>query len=85
MLNIKVVGSGCANCNKLEQLCRDVVQDNDIEAEIEKITDVNTFADLGILMTPGLILNNKVVSSGKVPTKWTLENWIKEAANVSNK
>ena len=85
MLNIKVVGSGCANCEKLEQLCRDVLKDNSIEAEIEKITDVNTFADLGILLTPGLLINNKVVSSGKIPTKWTLENWIKEAATISNK
>jgi small redox-active disulfide protein 2 len=85
MLNIKVVGSGCANCEKLEQLCRDVVNDNNIDAEIEKITDVNTFADLGILLTPGLLLNNKVVSSGKIPTKWTLENWIKEASGVINK
>jgi small redox-active disulfide protein 2 len=84
MLNIKVVGSGCANCEKLEQLCRDVVRENSIEAEIEKITDVNTFADLGILLTPGLLLNNKVVSSGKIPTKWTVENWIKEAVTVSN-
>jgi len=85
MLNIKVVGSGCANCEKLEQLCRDVVKDNNIEAEIEKITNMNTFADLGILLTPGLLLNGKVVSSGKVPTKWMLENWIKEAAIISNK
>ena len=85
MLSIKVVGSGCANCEKLEQLCRDVVNDNNIEAEIEKITDVNTFADLGIFLTPGLLLNNKIVSSGKIPTKWTLENWIKEAAILSNK
>ena len=69
MLNIKVVGSGCANCDKLEQLCRDVVKDNDIEAEIEKITDIKIFADLGIMITPGLLLNDKVVSSGKVPTK----------------
>ena len=85
MLNIKVVGSGCANCEKLEQLCRDVVKDNNIEAEIEKITNVNTFAELGILLTPGLLLNGKVVSSGKIPTKWMLENWIKEAAIISNK
>lgn len=69
----------------MEQLCHDVVKDNNIEAEIEKITDVNSFADLGILITPGLLLNNKVVSSGKVPTKWTLENWIKDAATISKK
>jgi small redox-active disulfide protein 2 len=77
MLNIKVVGSGCFNCNKLEQLCREVVADNNIDAEIEKITDINTFADLGIMITPGLLLNNTVVSSGKIPSKESLEKWIK--------
>ena len=80
MLNIKVVGSGCASCNKLEKLCREIVNDNEIVAEIEKVTDMNKFADLGIMLTPGLLLDNKVVSSGKLPTKWTLEHWIKDAA-----
>lgn len=79
MLNIKVVGGGCANCQKLEQLCREVVEENNIIAEIEKITDFNMYADLGIMMTPGLLLNNKVVSSGKLPVKSTLAHWIIDA------
>ncbi|MGE0021933.1 MAG: thioredoxin family protein [Draconibacterium sp.] len=78
MLNIKVVGSGCPNCQKLEQLCREVINENNIEAEIEKITDVNRFAELGIMMTPGLLVDDKVLSSGKIPTKSTLEHWLKE-------
>jgi len=78
MLNIKVVGSGCPNCQRLEALCREVVAEQNIEAEIEKVTDFNRFADLGIMMTPGLLLNNKVVSNGKIPTKSTLEHWIKD-------
>jgi small redox-active disulfide protein 2 len=82
MLHIKVVGSGCASCNKLEQLCREIIAENNLNAEIEKVTDINTFADLGILITPGLLINNKVVSSGKIPSKETLTNWIKEALNT---
>jgi len=78
MLNIKVVGSGCPNCQRLEALCREVVAEQNIEVEIEKVTDFNRFADLGIMMTPGLLLNNKVVSNGKIPTKSTLEHWIKD-------
>ncbi len=76
MLNIKVVGSGCVNCQKLEALCREVVAENQIEAEIEKVTDFNKFAELGIYMTPGLIINDKIVSSGKLPTKATLAHWL---------
>lgn len=80
MLNIKVVGPGCYNCQKLETLCKEVVQENNLEANIEKVSDIKQFADLGIFMTPGLIINNKVISSGKLPTKSTLEHWIKDAA-----
>jgi len=79
MLNIKVVGSGCPTCQKLEALCKEVINENNIVAEIEKITDFNQFADFGIFMTPGLLLNNKVVSSGKLPTKSTLAHWIIDA------
>ena len=79
MLQIKVVGSGCPTCQKLEAMCREVVAEKNIDAEIEKVTDMNTFADLGIFMTPGLILNDRVVSSGKLPLKSTLAHWIADA------
>ncbi|MEJ2633878.1 MAG: thioredoxin family protein [Calditrichia bacterium] len=79
MLNIKVVGSGCPNCQKLEALCREVVSENNIEAEIEKVTDFNKFAELGIFITPGLLINDKVVSSGKIPVKNTLLHWLTNA------
>jgi small redox-active disulfide protein 2 len=76
MINIKVVGPGCMNCKKLATICKEVVKENNVQAEIEKVTDISKFADLGIMMTPGLLINNKVVSSGKVPTKETLTQWI---------
>lgn len=78
MLNIKVVGSGCPNCQKLESLCREVTSEQNIEASIEKITNVIDFADLGIIKTPGLVVNDEVLSQGKIPTKSTLEHWLKE-------
>jgi small redox-active disulfide protein 2 len=78
MLNIQVIGSGCPNCQKLAALCSEVVSENNLEAEIEKITDFDLFADLGIMMTPGLIVNGKVLSQGKIPTKSTLSHWIEE-------
>ena len=81
MIDIKVVGPGCANCQKLESLCKEVVAENGIDAKIEKVTDVKQFADLGIMLTPGLIINGKVVASGKIPVKSTLAHWIQEAAS----
>ncbi len=80
MLNIKVVGSGCANCQKLEALCKEVVSDMKIESEISKISDINLYADLGIFITPGLIVNDKILSQGKIPTKSTLEHWLLDLA-----
>ena len=80
MLKIQVVGSGCPSCQKLEAVCREIVTENQMEAEIEKITDFHQFADLGILLTPGLLINGKVASMGKIPVKATIKSWL-DAAN----
>ncbi len=76
MLKIKVLGSGCANCINLEKLCREVVTENSIDAEIEKVTDFNEIMNYGIMMTPGLVVNERVIHSGKLPTKSTLTQWL---------
>ena len=76
MLHIKVVGSGCMNCEKLAAMCQTVIIEKEIEGYVEKITDREKITELGIMMTPGLIINDKVVSSGKIPPQSTLEQWI---------
>ncbi|MFB0517298.1 MAG: thioredoxin family protein [Candidatus Neomarinimicrobiota bacterium] len=80
MLSILVLGPGCYNCHKLEALCKEVVEEQGIEAAIAPITDLNQIHALGVMMTPGLVINGKVVSSGRIPAKATLEQWILEAA-----
>jgi small redox-active disulfide protein 2 len=79
MLNIKVLGSGCANCITLEKLCKEVVAENTIDAEIEKVTDYKDIMSYGVMSTPGLVINGKVVLSGKLPTKSTLTHWLMNA------
>lgn len=81
MVDIKVIGPGCSFCEKLETLCREVVAENGIEARIEKVTDMSKFADYGILLTPGLVINGEVKASGKIPVKPTLAHWIQDAVN----
>lgn len=76
-MNIKVLGPGCANCNKLEALVKEVVEELNVEASIEKITDINEIAKMGILMTPGLIIDGKIKVSGKLPSKDALIKMIK--------
>lgn len=79
MVNIKVLGSGCPNCQKLAEMCQEVVAENNIEAQIEKITDINKFTEYGLLITPGLVINEKLISSGKIPTKSAITHWIEDA------
>ena len=64
-MEIKVLGPGCANCKKMEELAKRAVNELDIDAKIEKITDIGQIAMHGILSTPGLIVNGKVRHSGK--------------------
>lgn len=79
MVDIKVCGPGCMNCVKLYDMCQDVLIEKEIDGSVQKITDRNQITELGILLTPGLIINDKIVSSGKIPTPSTLEHWILEA------
>lgn len=75
---IKIYGSGCANCKELEQMCYTVLQELQINASVEKISDIQEIIKTGILSTPGLEINGKMISSGKLPTKSTLVHWIQD-------
>jgi len=79
MINIKILGSGCANCKRLEQITRMVVGNLGMEAEIEKVTDFTEIMKYPIISTPGLVINEKVVSSGRIPTETQITDWLIEA------
>ena len=79
MLDIKIIGKGCPNCEKLESLCNEVISEENLEAKIDKVTDVNEFASYGVMMTPGLYVNGKLLSQGKIPVKSTLKKWLENA------
>jgi small redox-active disulfide protein 2 len=79
MLTIKILGPGCANCRKLEQIARQAVESLAMEAEVVKVTDMKDIMAYDILRTPGLVINEKLVSSGHIPTAGTVAEWIKAA------
>lgn len=64
-MEIKVLGPGCANCHKMEDMAKIAVKELGIDATVVKISDIGEIARLGILSTPGLIVNGKVKYSGK--------------------
>lgn len=79
MLQIKILGSGCANCQRLEQETKKAVQNLDIEAEFVKVTDYQEIMQYDVLSTPGLVINEKVVSSGKIPSQAELVTLLADA------
>jgi small redox-active disulfide protein 2 len=78
-MHIKVLGSGCAKCHSLEDKVRKVVEENSIDAVITKVTDIQQIMSFGIMMTPGLVINEKVVCTGSVPKDDQILKWLKEA------
>lgn len=76
MLKIKILGSGCAKCKKLEAVARDAATAAGLQADFEKITDMNAIMAYDILSTPALVINDKVVASGRIPTKVEVQQWL---------
>ena len=84
MLTIKVLGPGCANCQKVEQNTRQAVDYLGLQAEITKITDYAEIMEYPILSTPGLVINEKVVCSGRIPDLAELTTWLADAELEAN-
>lgn len=75
-MEIKVLGSCCGNCDRVAALVREVVSEKGIPATVEKVTDVREIVGYGVLRTPGLVIDGKVVMAGRVPSKEELGAWI---------
>jgi small redox-active disulfide protein 2 len=76
MMNIKVLGSGCVNCKKLEAVTQKVVTNLGVEAQIEHVTDYAEIMKYPILSTPGLVINEKLVSAGRIPSEKEITDWL---------
>jgi small redox-active disulfide protein 2 len=68
MVKIEVLGSGCANCQRLEAVTRQAVAGLGVDAEVRKVTDMRQIMARGVMATPGLVVNEKLVSTGRVPS-----------------
>jgi small redox-active disulfide protein 2 len=79
MLTIKVLGSGCANCKRVEQIARKVIGELALEAEVIKVTEYPEIMKYNIMSTPGLVINEKVVSSGRIPSEAEITTFVTNA------
>jgi len=81
MLDIKVLGPGCDNCKKVEAVARQAVANVGVEATIIKVTDRTEYPKYGLMYTPGLVINNKLVCGGRIPTELEVMSWLADALN----
>jgi len=78
-MDIKVLGPGCAKCKKTEDLVKEVVKEAQIEASVEKVSDLMEIAGYGVFGTPAVVINGEVKCVGKIPTKKDVLKWIEES------
>ncbi len=78
-MEIKVLGTGCAKCRSVEKQVREVLEELGIDAEVEEVKDMSQILQYKVMMTPGLVIDGKVVSSGHVPSRADVRKLIQEA------
>jgi len=78
-MNIKILGTGCAKCQRLEQLTREVVTELGIEAEFEHVRDMKLIMAYPIMTTPALVIDEEVMVFGRMPSKDEIAGWLKQA------
>jgi len=76
MKNVKVLGTGCANCKNTIKLIVDIAKARGVEVELEKVEEIKDIMTWGILSTPGVVIDGKVVHSGGVPSREKVEGWL---------
>ncbi len=75
MKNIKVLGPGCANCKNTLKLIEEVVKAKGIEVQLEKVEDLQQIMTHGVMSTPGVVIDGKVVHAGGMPARSKVESW----------
>lgn len=82
MITVKVLGSGCPNCKRVEAVARRAAEQLGLPAEFIKVSDYNQIAEYNVLATPGLVINEKLVAAGRIPSEAEVTTWLANAAGA---
>jgi len=82
-MKIEILGTGCPKCKKLAELAGQAVKESGIEAEIIKVTEIKEIMNRDVMITPALVINGEVKSTGKIPGTEEIKSWLKEGQNAS--
>lgn len=77
-MEIRILGMGCPRCDELEKRTFNALAGLNVPADVEKVKDLKKISSFGVYVTPGLVINNKVKSSGRIPSLDEIKKWIKE-------
>ena len=77
-MEIRILGTGCPRCNELEKRTINALAELNVGADVQKVKDIKKISEYGVFLTPGLVINNKVKSSGRVPSPDEIKSWIQE-------
>lgn len=81
MKNIKVLGTGCANCQTTLKLINEAAKAKGVEIELEKIEDLSQIMSYGVMSTPGVVVDGKLVHAGGIPTKDAIDDWLSSTSD----
>jgi len=83
MVEVKVLGTGCANCKSTQALIEAVAGEHNIEIALEKVEDLAKIMSYGVMSTPGVVINGKVVHAGGMPSRSAVESWLQNDGTVA--
>lgn len=76
MKNIKILGSGCRNCQTTYDLIAEAAKAKGVEVELEKVEDIGQIMGFGVMSTPGVVIDGELVHSGSIPDRKTVDEWL---------
>ena len=76
MIEVKILGTGCANCKATQKIVEDVIRARGLQASVDKVEDIASIMRFGVMSTPGVVVDGKVVHAGGVPSRAQVEQWL---------